>query len=323
VSDISRKLSMIWNVYDFFTMYAEVDGWEWDGDIHDHSESCENVLDTWILSKIHSLINDVDTATKRYDLQSATRCILPFIDDLSNWYVRRSRKRFWKSDEAEDKQLAYKTLHYVMVQFAHVLAPFAPFMADELYRNLTGNKSVHLNDWPKVGHINELVTAEMDSLRSAVNDGLSLRSKSQMKTRQPLASITVTGGQDLGPQKFEYLKVLEEELNVKSVNWSTEGEYSVDIDLQLTPELISEGISREIVRLVQSARKDAGLQVDDRINLNLNTESQAINQSVSVHADYISSETLAVSLNTTQSTPEYSADKTVNGETVVITISKA
>ena len=323
VSDISRKLSMVWNVYDFFTMYAEVDGWEWNGELNDHSESCENVLDTWILSKIHSLINDVEKATKQYDLQSATRYILPFIDDLSNWYVRRSRKRFWKSDEAEDKQLAYKTLHYVLVQFAHVLAPFAPFMADELYKNLTGNKSVHLNDWPKVGHINELVTAEMDSLRSAVNDGLSLRAKSQMKTRQPLASITVSGGQDLGPQKDDYLKVLEEELNVKTVNWSSDGEYSVEIDLLLTPELISEGLSREIVRLVQSARKDAGLQVDDRINLKLQTESPDLALAISVHSNYISSETLAVSINTTEGDLDYSTDKTINGERLEIRISKA
>jgi len=323
VSDISRKLSMIWNVYDFFTMYAEVDGWEWDGELKDHSELCENVLDTWILSKVHVLINDVEKATKRYDLQSATRCILPFIDDLSNWYVRRSRKRFWKSDDDNDKQFAYKTLHYVMVQFAHVIAPFAPFMADELYRNLTGNKSVHLNDWPKVGHINELVTAEMDSLRSAVNDGLSIRAKSQMKTRQPLASITVSGGQDLGPQKSDYLKVLEEELNVKAVNWSSEGEYSVELDLNLTPELISEGLSREIVRLVQSARKDAGLQVDDRINLSLATESKDLKQSISVHADYISSETLAVSLNTLKGDFAYSTDKSINSTEVKISISKA
>ena len=323
VSDISRKLSMIWNVYDFFTMYAEVDGWEWNGEIRDHSDVCENVLDTWILSKIHSLINDVENATKEYDLQSATRYILPFVDDLSNWYVRRSRKRFWKSDDDNDKQLAYKTLHYVMVQFAHVVAPFAPFMADELYRNLTGGKSVHLNDWPKVGHINELVTAEMDGIRSAVNDGLSLRAKSQMKTRQPLASITVSGGQDLGPQKLDYLKVLEEELNVKTVKWTSEGEYLVEIDFALTPELISEGLSREVVRLVQSARKDAGLQVDDRINLYLGTKSTELSQSVSVHTDYISSETLALTLNTVGQDYTYSTEKTINGDSLEIKLSKA
>lgn len=322
VSDISRKLSMIWNVYDFFTMYAEVDGWEWNGELQDHTESCENVLDTWILSKIHTLINDVEKATKEYDLQRATRSILPFIDDLSNWYVRRSRKRFWKSDDDRDKQFAYKTLHYVLVQFAHVVAPFAPFIADELYINLTGNKSVHLNDWPKVGHINELVVGEMDSLRSAVNDGLSLRAKSQIKTRQPLASITVSGARDLGPQKNNYLKVLEEELNVKAVSWISDGEYSVELDFNLTPELISEGLSRELVRLVQSARKDADLQVDDRINLILHTESPDLMQAISAHADYISSETLAVSVNTIENDLDYSTDKTINGETVKIKLSK-
>jgi len=323
VADISRKLSMIWNVYDFLTLYAEVDGWEWDGNLDDHSDACENVLDTWILSKIHKLITDVEKATKSYDLQSATRYILPFIDDLSNWYVRRSRKRFWKSDDDNDKQLAYKTLHYVLVQLAHVLAPFAPFMADELYKNLTGNRSVHLNDWPKVGHINELVVAEMDSLRSAVNDGLSLRAKSQMKTRQPLASITVNGAHNLGPQKESYLKVLEEELNVKTVNWNSDGEYSVEMDFNLTPELLSEGFSRELVRLVQSARKDAGLQVDDRINLVLTTDSKELNEAISVHSNYIAVETLAVSVNEIEGNLNYSTDKKVNDFTIQISLSKA
>lgn len=134
IADVSRKLAMVWNVYDFFTMYAEVDNWEWNGKFEDPSETCKNVLDKWVISKLHSLITDVENATKEYDLQSATRYILPFIDDLSNWYVRRSRKRFWKSDDDVDKQQAYETLHYVLVQLSHVMAPFTPFLAEELYK---------------------------------------------------------------------------------------------------------------------------------------------------------------------------------------------
>jgi isoleucyl-tRNA synthetase len=294
VADVARKLAMIWNVYDFFTMYASVDDWQWNGEVSDHSEACENVLDTWILSKVHTLISDVEKATKEYDLQSATRFILPFVDDLSNWYVRRSRKRFWKSDDADDKQFAYKTLHYVLVQLAHVLAPFTPFLAEELYMKLAGDASVHLRDWPQVGHVNERVVKEMDAVRFAVNEGLSLRAKAQIKTRQPLAKVTVNGADDLGPQRDGYLKVLEEELNVKKVAWNTTGEYAIELDLKISKELKLEGYSREVVRFVQSARKNAGFQVDDRISLSIFTENKEIIASVQAYKDYIAAETLSL-----------------------------
>ncbi len=296
VGDIARKLSMVWNVYDFFTMYADVDGWEWDGNITDPTSETDNILDEWILSKVHTLINDVENATKKYDLQSAIRCILPFLDDLSNWYVRRSRKRFWKSDEVADKQFAYKTLHYVLVQYAHVLAPFAPFMADELFQKMTGGESVHLRDWPVAGAVNELAMGEMDSVRRVVNEGLSLRSRAQLKVRQPLASVKVNGGQDLGVRSEVYLAILQEELNIKKVVWSTTGDFEVTLDTELTDELLLEGIAREIVRFVQQARKDAGLDVDDRILLSLHGGSDTVSEAISVYKDYIAAETLASEL---------------------------
>jgi isoleucyl-tRNA synthetase len=299
VGDMARKLSMVWNVYDFFTMYADVDGWEWDGKLEDHSDDCQNVLDTWILSKVHSLINDVQNATEEYDLQRATRLFLPFVDDLSNWYVRRSRKRFWKSDDDSDKDFAYKTLHYVLVQLAKVIAPFTPFLAEELFRNLTGEESVHLQDWPKIGHVNELVVTEMDAVRHVVNEGLSGRSKAQIKVRQPLSAVNVTGMVDLGPNKELYLDVLMEELNVKAVNWSSEGEQSVELDLELTDALKLEGLAREVVRFVQSARKDAGLEVDDRIHLTLTSDSEELNSAIKEHTSYICSETLTTKLDKT------------------------
>lgn len=320
VEDISRKLAMIWNVYDFFTLYAEVDKWEWDGVLKVNLEGEENVLDTWILSKIHSLINDVEKATKEYDLQSAVRYILPFVDDLSNWYVRRSRKRFWKSDQAQDKQNAYKTLHYILVQLSHVLAPFVPFMADELFRNLTGQKSVHLQSWPASGHVNNQVVREMDAVREVVNDGLSQRAKAQLKTRQPLSKITVTGGVDLGPRSEPYLEVLREELNVKSVNWSQSGDYSAELDVNLDDELIAEGIAREVVRFVQQARKDAELQVDDRIVLVLQTSSELLNKAIKVHSDYIMSETLSTGLVEKLNEPVYSVTKSIGKDDISVSL---
>ncbi len=324
VADISRKLAMVWNVYDFFTMYAEVDGWEWSaGELEDCSGELDNVLDLWIISKIHQLIRDVENATKKYDLQSATRYILPFVDDLSNWYVRRSRKRFWKSDELEDKRVAYKTLHYTLTQLAHVLAPFVPFMADELYRNLTGNESVHLRDWPTVGHINERVVQEMDAIRDAVNEGLSQRSKAQLKTRQPLAKLSVTGGEDLGPNKDLYLKVLEEELNVKMVEWSIDGEYELILDTNLTDELVKEGYAREVVRFVQQARKEADLQVDDRIGLHIVADSDTAQAAIELHKQYIAVETLSESIIFDYSdSAEFNITKKFSGIEVKIGINK-
>ncbi len=322
VADVARKLSMIWNVYDFFTLYAEVDGWEWDGSIEDLGKDAENVLDEWIISKLNILTTEVETKMKAYDIQSALKPVLPFIDDLSNWYVRRSRKRFWKTEDDEDKKMAYQTLHSVLVQLSLVLAPFTPFLAEELYRNLTGDESVHLLDWPKVGHINEIVVSEMDAIRTAVNEGLSQRSKAQIKVRQPLQMLTVTGAKDLGPNKELYLDVLKEEVNIKEVNWSTEGEPSVVLDSNITNELKLEGIAREVVRLVQQARKEGSLEVDDRISLSLHSEDKELNQAINKFESYIKSETLASNVKMAKNSEDYTVTQNVSGNELSIGISK-
>lgn len=323
VADISRKLAMVWNVYDFFTLYAEVDKWDSTDELVDPTDQCQNVLDLWILSKMHTLINDVEKATKDYNLQFASRAILPFIDELSNWFVRRSRKRFWKSDDDKDKQNAYKTLHYVLVQLAHVMAPFTPFMAEELYRSLTGEKSVHLRDWPAAGHVNELVVLQMDAVRDVVNEGLALRSRSGIKIRQPLSSIKVTGYADLGPDVDGYLKIIEEELNVKKVIWKTVGDKQIELDTELTPELKREGIARELVRAIQQARKDAGLLVDDRITLSITSDSEELLVAVKSFSSYIQEETLATKLVSSQQNPLYTTEKKLGSDAVTITLSKS
>lgn len=324
VLDIHRKLSMIWNVYDFFTLYAEVDNWEWKGQLNDRTMSCENVLDTWILSKVHILINDVETATIKYDLQSATRKILPFIDDLSNWYVRRSRKRFWKSEDDSDKAEAYETLHYVLVKLAYLMAPFTPFLAEELYRNLTGGKSVHLEDWPKSGHINELVVGQMDSVRRVVNDSLALRAKAQIKVRQPLASVRVSGASDLGIHAKDYIDVIKEEVNVKTVKWVSDGEYTVQLDTIITPELHKEGLAREVIRAVQNARKTAGLLIDDRIKLILGSETE-LQEAIKAHKSTIANEVLADSISISSSVDPNTTASVVNieGDQLAITVTKS
>lgn len=287
VSDVARKLSMVWNMYDFFTMYAEVDGWEWDGKHQDPTDLCENPLDRWIISRVHQLTQEVEKHMDVYDIPNAMKPLLPFIEDASNWYVRRSRRRFWKSGDDADKNNAYRTLHYILVQLSMVMAPFTPFLAEELYQKLTGGESVHLLDWPQVGHIDELVLKDMAKLREYVNEGLGTRAQNKLKVRQPLSSVTIPENGTV----FNFDEILKEELNVKQI---LTGDFK--LNLKVTPELEREGLMREIIRYVQNTRKKAGLNVDDRINLSLITADEKLQKAISEYTEVIQSETLATSI---------------------------
>lgn len=297
VADVARKLSMIWNMYDFFTMYADVDGWEWKGDLSDPTPELTNRLDQWIVSRLHQLIADVDENMQAYNLPRAVKPILEFVDDASNWYVRRSRKRFWKSDNDGDKEMAYRTLHYVLVQLSRVMAPFTPFLSEELFIKLTGHESVHLELWPETGHINEKVIADMAFAREVINQGLSQRAAARIKVRQPLSYVAVLD--EVGHLDDDLKAVVTEELNVKQVIilLKNTGE-AVEIDTDITDELKREGMARDVIRLVQTARKAAGLQVDDRIELSLVTTDEDLAEAIKEHHDVIVAETLASKLLT-------------------------
>ena len=331
VMDVARKLGMIWNMYDFFTMYAEVDGWEFNGDLSDPLHDLTNPLDIWIVSRLHQLITEVERGLNNYNLQDATKPILPFLDDASNWYVRRSRRRFWKSEDDGDKNDAYRTLHYVLVRLSYMLAPFTPFLAEELYHNLTGdNESIHLKDWLPAGEIDNSMLRDMNALRTAVNDGLSKRALEGIKVRQPLASVKLinTISQDTSAEVAQFLiDIAKDELNVKSVEIVTGSESesvqpSVVYDLTITPELKREGLMREIVRHVQSARKQAGLQIDDRIVLSISSDDSEISQAIDAFADVIKAETLAVELNSAADKSE-KYDAKIEGKLVEISLKKA
>ena len=313
VGDVARKLSMVWNMYDFFTMYAEVDGWEYDGTLVDPLDDAKNPLDIWIISRVHQLVSEVERNMDTYNIPDAISPILPFLDDASNWFVRRSRRRFWKSEDDGDKEMAYRTLHYVLVRLAYVLAPFTPFLAEELHHNLTGDsESIHLKDWIPAGPVNEQVMNDMETVRDYVNQGLSLRAKAGLKVRQPLASVTVPS---LG-EHVDFEPILMDELNVKTVKTGSD----VTLDETLTPELKREGLMREIVRHVQSARKSAGLNVDDRIVLALKTDSPELQKAIEEHAETIKTETLA---ETFADASENEQTVKIEGEVLTICLKKA
>ena len=275
VSDVARKLSMIWNVYDFFTMYAEVDGF--DSEQAMVVSEFVNPLDIWLVSRVHQVRNQITEGMEAYNIPAALSSVLEFIDDMSNWFVRRSRRRFWKSEDDQDKLEAYSTLYYVLIYLAKILAPFTPFLAEELYQKMTGAgvvnseipESVHLLDWPEAGVIDEAVLTKMAKTREIITAGLAERMKKtetevQIKVRQPLAKLVYAG------EKLDdfYEQIIMEEVNVKSVEHGG----ALALDKTLTPELLEEGKIRELIRFVQAARKKAGLNVDDRIRLMVSME---------------------------------------------------
>ena len=313
VSDVARKLSMIWNVYDFFSTYANVDGFAGTGEL---PEKLENDLDTWIVSRLHMLRDEIVEGMEEYNLPKATGGILPFVDDLSNWFVRRSRRRFWKSEDSADKAEAYATLYYVLLTLSKIVAPFVPFMAEELYHNLTQkdgeSDSVHLLDFPAEGEVNLPVIEQMARTREIISEGLAQRmnhsdTEEQIKVRQPLG-LFVYGGDKL-PEEYE--QMIADEVNVKKVEHGS----ATKLDKTLTDELKAEGFARELIRMVQAARKKAGLSVDDRIKLYVGCAMEP------EYTEMVKAEVLAVDFSSADNKKNYVYDEIVKVEGQEITIS--
>ncbi len=297
VADVARKLTMIWNMYDFFTMYAEVDDWEFGGQLVDPlTTDLKNPLDRWVVSRLHQLRNQITDNMNVYDIPHAVEDVLLFVDDASNWFVRRSRRRFWKSEDDADKHQAYQTLHYVLSYLALILAPFVPFLSEELWQKMVGGESVHLQNWPAAGQIDERIVADMAELRGFVNEALALRAKAGVKIRQPLAEVVLPRSAE-GVEWFS--DILLEELNVKRVSWQADAS-AIALDFTITPDLKNEGLAREVIRAIQNGRKKAGLNVDDRINLTLMSDDQALTQAITQFKDEIYAETLAIGDQITQ-----------------------
>ena len=206
-----------WNAYSFFVTYANVDGFH---DPEVVTPDSDNVLDRWICSSMETLIADVTAAMDNYDLQRSVRPFVKFIEDLTNWYIRRSRRRFWKSQNDGDKLAAYRTLRYVLVQLSKVAAPFTPFIAEEIYRNLKGEsdpESVHLCDFPTANAAARDLALErdMDAVQQVVKLGRQLRVDNDLKVRQPLPAIRIAGAGEGWNAELEALVI--DELNIKKL----------------------------------------------------------------------------------------------------------
>lgn len=260
VAEIQRKnLGRLHNVLAMYEMFQ--DGGEARHDSH-------NILDKWIVARLNALVTETTNGYQNYELDKATRPITDFIDDLSVWYLRRSRERLKGEDEA-DKKLALSTLRYVLKTLAQVMAPAMPFYADYLWQKVREENdavSVHLSRWPTSGEVDFVVIGEMSLVREFVTTALEARTKANVKVRQPLASLTL----NIEMVK-EYNDILAEEINVKKVMFDISQTNRVVIDTILTPELKMEGDTRDLIRAIQDMRKEAGLIPQDTIRLEVET----------------------------------------------------
>jgi isoleucyl-tRNA synthetase len=316
VAEVSRRfLATLWNVYSFFVTYANIDHFTPGGE----EVSVElSELDRWITSELNQLIVDVDKGLDGYNPTEAGRRIEGFVDDLSNWYVRRSRRRFWKSESDADKLAAYNTLYQCLVTLSKLLAPLAPFLAEEIYQNLVCSafpgapESVHLADFPAADET-KIDKQLGDDIRLAMKIsslGRAARSQAGIKVRQPLANVLVKlqSAKEGEALKRVAAQVLEE-LNVKGVEpvggeaalaqagyeVVSEGGYSVAICTEIPPELLAEGVAREIVRRLQTMRRAAGFDIADHITSYYQGDDY-IRQVMADFADYIKQETLSQKL---------------------------
>ncbi len=256
VEEVVKKFSLtLWNAYSFFMTYANIDGWtpkKMDDDFEPSHK-----LDQWILSELHTLIGTVTEAMDAYNLNKATRPLQDFVDSLSNWYIRRSRRRFWKSENDGDKNEAYQTLYTVLVEFCKLLAPFMPFLADGIYTNLTGKESVHLEDWPKPlsVYLKKELNEENQLIRQIVTLGHGVRDAANIKVRQPLAKVQLGLPANVDHGMIQAQKdVILEELNVKDLEILTDaGEFVKQVCMP-NARVLGPKYGKEVQSIIQMAK---------------------------------------------------------------------
>ena len=400
VSEAQRKfMGTLWNTYAFYVLYADID--KFNPAEHKLEDQKLTIMDKWILSALNSLIAYVDEALNEYKITESARAIEAFVDDLSNWYVRRSRERFWGSDMTEDKEAAYTTLSHVLIELSKILAPFTPFMAEQIYQNLVRNfdenapLSVHLCAFPTADEkaVDKKLEDGMKEVINVVTLGRAARNKANVKNRQPLSVLYVKGK----PLTEELKTLVADELNVKKVSESisdrdfityelkpqlktigpkygpllgkikaflaeadgfeivdavengvytteidgktvefakddllvavkdrpgfaaeTEGDITVILNTDVTPELVSEGLAREVVSKVQTMRKEAGFEVVDHIVIGLKA-SDEVKKAVQDNS-FVKKVTLADAVS--DELDGYVKEWDFGGETVALSVKK-
>ena len=336
----------LWNVYSFFVQYANTAGWKSDETPSSSplSGGEHNVLDEWILARTSQLENEVGAAADAYRIDQAARLFDPFVDDVSNWYVRRSRHRFQpargssrqqavSSKENHDDTACFETLHEVLVRLCKVLAPFMPFVTENIYRNLAGDSSVHLQAFPDASQVSSQQQELLDAMaraREVVSEGLSLRASAGIKVRQPLAQLIID--KDADGFSDELLEIIKDEVNVKEVlvgelpeekaAVSEDGvPVKVALSTELTPELKSEGLAREIVRHGQILRREAGYELNDRITLIAKTVDAELQHVLTDHKETIMAALQADEL-TDSGTADAEAEVTLNDHEISIGVAR-
>jgi isoleucyl-tRNA synthetase len=354
LEETMRKfLLTLWNTYSFFTLYANVDHFAPQPAMTQNMQPRTfTQMDHWIISELNRLVAEVTDLMDSYNPTSATRRIEVFVDNLSNWYVRRNRRRFWKSESDTDKLAAYTTLYRCLVTLCQLLAPFMPFIAEELYRNLCHSvdpgvrESVHLSDFPVAdeAEIDDRLNSDVELAMKVSSLGRAARAKAGIKVRQPLAKAVIRVETDEEKESLEKLATeVMEEINVKqlvvlsevgerqefpsnmaSYSMANDARYWVAIATELHPDLVAEGVSRELVRHLQNMRRNAKFDITDRIITYYQTGEPLISQVMRTFANYIKQETLSEQLIDSLSPDETYGEKhrIANGE-VCLAIKKA
>jgi len=264
---IKTVLMILFNSYKFFANYAAVDGWT----VNDQLPKKLTSLDTWILTRLKQTVDQIEKELSAYRIHKAVDQIRPFVNDLSTWYIRRSRDRVGPSAaDDQDRQTAYTVFYTVFKTFFEAVAPIIPFISESLYRHLTGETSVHLQDWPKTDHLpqEKTILNQMALVRKICELGNAQRKEKNIPTRQPLDSIKISGQSFKGIDFSNTLiQLIKDELNVEHVSFDLGTKIEVRLSTNITPHLEKKRLAREIIRSIQSARKQAGCRLDERVEV--------------------------------------------------------
>ena len=318
LAEVKRRFLTLWNTYRFYVQYANLDGLS----PPEADAGGELVpIDRWLRSRLHLLVRTVGQGLESYELPSTVRAMEEFIDDLSNWYVRLCRRRFWKNSNDGDKGSAHATLYEALTTLIRLMAPIVPFLAEEIYQNLVRSvtpdtpESVHLCAYPKVRKelIDEGLMLDMAVARQVVNLGRAVRAERGLRVRQPLSRVLVAGDAETSRAMEHMSDLVLQELNAKALEvlgheaeisarvpgpdlaTTTEGGVTVALDMRLDQGLVDEGVARDFVHVVQGLRRRHGLNLEDRIAVTYQAPEPVV-RAVEKHAHYIRTETLCVDL---------------------------